>query len=601
MSFNYYESSHRFKLVTICLLIAALALVVPTGSVLKGTLIRTVRADNLPHSPLPFSQDWSNTELITEDDDWSNVPGIIGYSGKGLTATLPEHPDPQTILADGSDTPVNVWANRYDPNMADDIKGVAEFDGIDNPVVALQGSNTAPAPHIVISINTIAAANINVAYNLRDIDGSDDNAIEPVALQFRVGSSGDYTNVPAGFVADATTGPDEATLVTPVSATLPAEANNQQLVQIRIITSNAEGNDEWIGIDDINITDDYIGPTSANGVVSGQILANDGTAVSGAVVRLDGTQSRKGITDTNGNYRFDNVETSGFYTVTPSRVNFVFSPTQRAFSQLGNNTEAIFTAVASTESANPLDTAEYFVRQQYVDLLGREPEEGGFNYWSDRILECGRDALCVNVRRRDVAAAFFIEAEFLQTGLFIYDLYKGALGRRPAFSEYLSDRQLVVGGADLEVEKAAFAQAFVGRAEFIQKYQLNISAASFVNALLQNVEQASGIDLGSQREALSASYNTGASLNESRSLVLRELTESIAFRQAEYNPALVLTEYFGYLRRDPEPEGYNFWLDVLNNRDPGNLRGMVCSFITSREYQQRFSSTVSHSNQECGQ
>ena len=134
----------------------------------------------------------------------------------------------------------------------------------------------------------------------------------------------------------------------------------------------------------------------------------------------------------------------------------------------------------------------------------------------------------------------------------------------------------------------------------MQKYQLNISAASFVNALLQNVEQASGIDLGSLREALSASYNTGASLNESRSLVLRELTESIAFRQAEYNPALVLTEYFGYLRRDPEPEGYNFWLDVLNNRDPGNLRGMVCSFITSREYQQRFSSTVSHSNQECG-
>jgi hypothetical protein len=108
---------------------------------------------------------------------------------------------------------------------------------------------------------------------------------------------------------------------------------------------------------------------------------------------------------------------------------------------------------------------------------------------------------------------------------------------RPAFSEYLSDRQQVVGGANLEVEKAAFAQAFVGRAEFMRRYQLNISAASFVNALLQNVEQASGIDLGSQREALSASYNTGASLNESRSLVVRELTESVAFRQAEYNAA----------------------------------------------------------------
>ena len=87
----------------------------------------------------------------------------------------------------------------------------------------------------------------------------------------------------------------------------------------------------------------------------------------------------------------------------------------------------------------------------------------------------------------------------------------------------------------------------------------------------------------------------------SRSLVVRELTESADFRQAEYNAAFVLTEYFGYLRRDAEPEGYNFWLDVLNNRESGNFRGMVCSFITSREYQQRFSAIVSHSNQECGQ
>jgi hypothetical protein len=601
MSFHYHESSHRFKLVTICLLIAALAVVLPTGSVLKGTLVRTVRADNSPHSPLPFSQDWSNTELITQDDDWSNVPGIIGYSGKGLTYALPGHPDPQTILSDGSTTPVNVWANRNDPNMADDIKGVAEFDGIDNPVVALQGSNTAPAPHIVISINTIGAANITVAYNLRDIEGSDDNAVEPVALQFRVGSSGDYTNVPAGFVADATTGPDEATLVTPVSATLPAEANNQPLVQIRIITSNAEGNDEWIGIDDINITDDYIGPTSANGVVGGQILANDGTAVSGAVVRLDGTQSRKGITDTNGNYRFDNVETSGFYTVTPSRVNFVFSPTQRAFSQLGNNTEAIFTAAASTESANPLDTPEYFVRQQYVDLLGREPDEGGFNYWSDRIIECGNDVACVNARRRDVAAAFFIEAEFQQTGSFIYGIYKGSLGRSPVYTEFSSDRQQVIGGVNLDAKKQAFAESFVSRGEFLAKYQPDTSDESFVDALLQNVQQSSGIDLHTQRESLISRYNAGANLNESRSLVVRGLTESAAFRQAQYNAAFVLTEYFGYLRRDPETEGNNFWVDVLNNREPGNFRAMVCSFITSREYQRRFSSIVSHSNGECGQ
>jgi hypothetical protein len=67
----------------------------------------------------------------------------------------------------------------------------------------------------------------------------------------------------------------------------------------------------------------------------------------------------------------------------------------------------------------------------------------------------------------------------------------------------------------------------------------------------------------------------------------------------EYNPSFVLMEYFGYLQREPDQGGYDFWLDVLNNREPNNYRGMVCSFITSAEYQKRFSSVVLHSDAEC--
>src|SRR6185503_15320983 len=81
-----------------------------------------------------------------------------------------------------------------------------------------------------------------------------DNAIQQVGLHFRVGTSGSFTNVPAGYVADATTGPSQATLVTPVSAVLPAAANNQPIVQVRIMTTNAVGNDELVGVDDIQVT-----------------------------------------------------------------------------------------------------------------------------------------------------------------------------------------------------------------------------------------------------------------------------------------------------------------------------------------------------------
>lgn len=210
-----------------------------------------VFADQTPQT-LPFTQNWSSTGLITANDNWSGVVGIEGYLGQDITTSTGI--DPQTLLAVSTvASDLDVIANQTNPNTLAN-GGVAEFDAIANPSIALNGSGTADAPYLLVTLNTSGQSNINVAYNLRDLDGSTDNAVQPVALQYRVGNSGNFTNVAAGFVADATTGPSLATLVTPVSATLPAAANNQPLVQVRIITANAAGNDEWVGVDDINIT-----------------------------------------------------------------------------------------------------------------------------------------------------------------------------------------------------------------------------------------------------------------------------------------------------------------------------------------------------------
>ena len=76
--------------------------------------------------------------------------------------------------------------------------------------------------------------------------------MQPLALQFRVGTSGDYANVPDGFVADATaTG---ATVSTTIDVPLPAAADDRPVVQVRILTTDAPGSDEWVGIDDLSIT-----------------------------------------------------------------------------------------------------------------------------------------------------------------------------------------------------------------------------------------------------------------------------------------------------------------------------------------------------------
>jgi WD40 domain-containing protein/carboxypeptidase family protein/uncharacterized protein DUF4214 len=343
-----------------------------------------------------------------------------------------------------------------------------------------------------------------------------------------------------------------------------------------------------------------LAPTAAPAGISGQINTADGSPVGGVVIRLNGAASRTTFTDSRGRYHFDDLNTDNFYTVTPSLAGYHFAPASQSFSLMGHKPDAGFIAGPDVVVAgNAIDTTEYFVRQQYLDLLDREPDQGGFEYWSERINECN-DAACISARRIDVAAAFFVEQEFQRTGSFIYNVYKSSLGRRPGFAEYSVDRQQVIGGPDLDMKRTTFAENFVQRAEFTRKYQGQTTAESFVDAVLEQVWESSKVDLAAERGAWLAIYQTGSDMNQSRARVLQHVIEAPAFKEAEYNAAFVLTEYFGYLRRDPEPEGYAFWLNVLNNREPGNFRGMVCSFITSTEYQRRFSSVVSRNNAECG-
>lgn len=218
-------------------------------------------ADTTPQT-IPFSQDWTNIGLITANDNWSGVPGIIGYRGDAMVGGTAVNP--QTVVADGSATPVNVLANLTVATST--TGGIGEFQLV-NPVVGFQGSGTARAPHLVLTLNTTGQNNLKIEYKLRDIDGTADNAVQPVALQYRVGTTGTYTNLPDGFVADASTGPSLATIVTQVSVSLPSVTWNKRIVQIRIITTDAAGSDEWIGIDDISVFVDAAADTDGDGVI----------------------------------------------------------------------------------------------------------------------------------------------------------------------------------------------------------------------------------------------------------------------------------------------------------------------------------------------
>jgi hypothetical protein len=339
-----------------------------------------------------------------------------------------------------------------------------------------------------------------------------------------------------------------------------------------------------------NTASTFNSPTAANGLINGRITTAEGAGIAGTVINLSGSQTRKTITDANGNYHFDNVETNGFYSVAPAHVNFAFSPFERSFNQLGNSTEAAFTG-SPISGENPLDTPEYFVRQHYLDFLGREPDEGGFNFWSDQILDCGNDFACLERRTINVSAAYFLSIEFQETGVFVDGLYRASYGRAPMYVEFMPDtatlaRDVIVGQPGwqdlLATNKQEFLDAWVQRAAFRAAHD-NLSADSYVEALISHT----GVSFTDGERAALVSGLTDGTLT--RAGVLQRVAQNELFVKAKFNEAFVRMQYFGYLRREPDDSGFHFWLNKLNEFDGNFERAeMVKAFLVSGEYRKRF-------------
>ena len=150
---------------------------------------------------------------------------------------------------------------------------------------------------------------------------------------------------------------------------------------------------------------------------------------------------------------------------------------------------------------NPIDQASAFVRQHYVDFLNREPDSAGLAFWTSEITSCGSNQQCIEVKRVNVSAAFFLSIEFQETGYLVYRSYKAAYGNLPGtpvpltLSEFLPDTQdmgkgVVVGvgnwQAQLETNKQAFALDLVSRPRFSARYPTSTSPTTIVDGLFTN-------------------------------------------------------------------------------------------------------------------
>ncbi|HEY6121462.1 MAG TPA: DUF4214 domain-containing protein [Pyrinomonadaceae bacterium] len=255
-------------------------------------------------------------------------------------------------------------------------------------------------------------------------------------------------------------------------------------------------------------------------------------------------------------------------------------------------------ATAAT-TANPVDDQRFFVSQQYVDFLNRQPDGDGLEYWVNQLQQCGSNRDCLGSQRSAIAAAFFAEREFKDTASFVYGLYR-VLGRSATFAEFSRDRDLLSQpNQDFEAARQALALDFASRNEFLRRYPRTMKAEQFVDALKAALLEMSGVGTTMERAGLLASYD---GTDQGRATIVSSLILEPAVVSAEYNQAFVTMNYFVYLRRDPDDAGLNFWSNTLRNTsasDAAAFRKVSCTFLNSAEYQARFGMVISHTPQEC--
>lgn len=230
-------------------------------------------------------------------------------------------------------------------------------------------------------------------------------------------------------------------------------------------------------------------------------------------------------------------------------------------------------------ATNPIDQTAFFVRQHYIDFLGREPEPGGYRGWQDILNNCPQGS--TQCDRIEVSSAFFRSPEFQERGYFIYRLYAAALGRIPRYSEFMPDIARVNGfltPEQLDANKAAFLQEFMARQEFKGRYDSLTDPAAYVNALVVT----SGVSLP-QKQALVDDLVAG---RKTRAEILRAVAENAEVYLKYYTESFVVMQYFGYLRRDPDIL-YLEWIKTMNQTG-GDYRIMINGFMNSAEYRHRF-------------
>jgi hypothetical protein len=457
-----------------------------------------------------------------------------------------------------------------------------------NDISIIEGNSGTSSATFTVTLSTASVENVRVraSTQIGTATPPGDFSSINITVSFPVGTVTQTVNVP--IVGDSGLEPDETFFVNlslPLAGTIAdgqgvgTITNDDATLQFNAALLNLSENDNRA-----NLTVTRVGATFADVTIG--YKTSDTAGLTNCNVITGVASSRCDYATSVGTLRFAAGETSK--TISIPIVDDAYAEGNESFTiTLSNATGASLGSPASatvtindnetSNGANPIDQTPFFVRQHYVDFLGREPDPPGFAAWQDILNNCPpNDTTCDRIH---VSSAFFRSPEFQERGYFIYRFYPVAFGRKPDYVEFIPDLAKVSGfltDSELEAAKLAFIAEFMSRQAFMTKYD-GLNNTQYVDTLLLTADVTS-----TKRDEWIAALGAGT---KTRAEVLREIAESTEVYNKYYNQAFVVMQYFGYLRRDPDAL-YLDWIEVLDTTN--NFRTMVNGFMNSPEYRFRF-------------
>ena len=569
-----------------------------------------------------FQWDTAASTVITMDNDHEMM--AVYEPASTVSVTVQTNPAGVNFSVDGtlfSSGQTFSWAPNSTHTIATDA---TKSTGVGRQLAWSNWSDGGTISHTVTATgSTTYTANFRTQF-LLTINNGDGGVVRPLTAYHDVREPVNIIATPQdrfSFDGWVGTGPDSYTgsfRIISISMTEPVtETANFSLVDTNINLSAATYSaSESAGA--FNVTVVRNGPPTSTDVVS--YITTDGTAKEGR----DYINSQGVVTFAKG----ESTKTfplllinNSYVDSSPRTVNIKLVEAQGAF--LGTTSTAVLTIVDDdkTPGPNPVDDPRAFVQLNYFDFLGRFPDSGGWDFWTNGITSCGSSQACIDVKRVNTSGAFFLSTEFQQTGYLVERIYKVSYGDAVAnstlggshqikvpvirFAEFLAGKEAVgrgvIVGQDgwpdlLENNKQDFVRALVRSQRFIDAFPISLTPPQFVDKLNQN---AGNVLSPTERADAIAIFPGTADSDDIRARrhALLAVAEDADLVNAEKNRAFVLSQYFGYLRRNPDdpPDkpgdytGYDFWLSKLNEFK-GNFVAaqMVQAFISAGEYRQRF-------------